>query len=163
MHILVPLAAVDADAVERLLDRAFDAGRHTRTAYAIRAGTQAVAALSFAALDDGALVGSIQCWPVCLTAPDGSVYPLVMVGPVAVEPARQGGGVGHALMRRALDAAAVRHDDALCLIGDPDYYGRFGFTAERTAAWQVPGPVERHRLLARGRGVPAVAGVLGPR
>ena len=41
-------------------------------------------------------------------------------------------------------------DDGLVLIGDPGYYGRFfGLTAERTGAWRLPGPVERHRLLAR--------------
>ena len=161
MLAFVPLVSVDADAVERLLDRAFEPGRHARTAYAVRAGTRAIAALSFAALDDGALVGSIQCWPVHLTATDATAHPLVMVGPVAVEPARQGGGLGHALMHRALAAAEGEHP-ALCLIGDPDYYGRFGFTADRTSAWRVPGPVERHRLLARGREVPAVAGLLGP-
>jgi len=159
--VFAPLATVDADAVERLLDRAFEPDRHTRTAYAIRTGTRPITELSFAALDDNALVGSIQCWPVCLTALDGSVYPLVMVGPVAVEPARQDGGIGHALMRHALEAAEILFEGPQCLIGDPEYYGRFGFTAERTAAWRVPGPVERHRLLARGRDVPAVAGILG--
>jgi predicted N-acetyltransferase YhbS len=50
------------------------------------------------------------------------------------------------------------------LIGDPDYYGRFfGFSAERTARWNAPGPVERHRLLARGDAVPDASGMLGPR
>jgi predicted N-acetyltransferase YhbS len=67
-------------------------------------------------------------------------------------------------MTRALDAAQAQGlDDALMLIGDPEYYGRFfGFDATRTAGWRLPGPVERHRLLARGDAVPAVAGVLGP-
>ena len=51
----------------------------------------------------------------------------------------------------------------MMLIGDPEYYGRFfGFSAERTADWRLPGPVERHRLLARGPDVPALAGMLGP-
>ena len=47
---------------------------------------------------------------------------------------------------------------ALMMIGDPDYYGRFWcFTSDATGGWQVPGPVERHRLLARGvRGVRGV-------
>ena len=60
------------------------------------------------------------------------------------------------------DPAAVA-DRALTLIGDPEYYGRFfGFAADRTARWRLPGPVERHRLLARGDAVPDVAGTLGP-
>lgn len=54
----------------------------------------------------------------------------------------------------------------LMMIGDPDYYGRFwGFSAERTAGWQAPGPVEAHRLLALATGGAAIptSGMLGPR
>ena len=67
-------------------------------------------------------------------------------------------------MRASLAAAAAAElDRAMTLIGDPEYYGRFfGFTAERTGAWQAPGPFERRRLLARGADVPAAAGMLGP-
>ena len=164
---LVPLAAVDPAAVEALLDRAFGADRHARTAYKVRGAARAIEPLSYGAVADDALVGSIQCWPVALTADDDTVHRLVMVGPVAVEPARQRSGLGRQLMVRALAAAdaagEVLTSDGLMLIGDPEYYGRFfGFTAARTARWRLPGPVERHRLLARGGGVPDVAGALGP-
>lgn len=160
----IPLAEIDPNAVERLLDRAFGPDRLARTAYKVRGPVQAIPALSFAAVDGGELVGSVQCWPVLLRADDGVAHPLVMVGPVAVDPERQQGGVGRRLMARALDAAAAHDlDRALMLIGDPEYYERFfGFTAERTARWRLPGPVERHRLLARGSDVPDVAGDLGP-
>jgi len=162
---IVSIAQVEPQAVEQLLDRAFGTDRHSRTAYRIRETVSAIPGLSFAALDDGALVGTIQCWPVLFDADDGRDAPLVMVGPVAVEPARQRDGIGRQLTHHALDAAAASGaGDALMLIGDPEYYGRFfGFTAERTAAWRVPGPVERHRLLARGKAVPDRAGLLGPR
>lgn len=161
---LVPIASVAPEAVERLLDQAFEPGRHLRTAYAVRRGTLPIPELSLAALDNDALVGAIQCWPVVLDGDDGSVTPLVMVGPVAVDPARQGGGVGALLMTSAL-AAARSHDldRSMTLIGDPEYYGRFGFRAERTAGWRVPGPIEQRRLLARGSDVPMVTGLLGPR
>jgi predicted N-acetyltransferase YhbS len=54
--------------------------------------------------------------------------------------------------------------DALMLIGDPEYYGRFfDFTAEHTGDWRLPGPFEPRRLLARGSAVPGCAGALGPR
>jgi len=62
----------------------------------------------------------------------------------------------------ALLASAPR--DPLVMIGDPEYYGRFfGFSAEATGAWSVPGPVERHRLLARFDGPLPTHGALGPR
>jgi predicted N-acetyltransferase YhbS len=165
---LVPLTAVDPLAVEALLDRAFGPERRTRTAYRVRSGTLPVPELSFAALDsDERLLGTIQCWPVELACDDGSVLPLVMVGPVAVEPDRQQGGIGRALMERMLDAVpgcTAQGCDALMLLGDPEYYGRFfGFTADRTGGWRLPGPFETRRLLARGDKAPDCAGVLGPR
>ena len=147
------------------LDRAFGPDRHARTAYRIRAGMVAIPALSLAALEDGQLVGTIQCWPIRFTGDDGAEVPMVQIGPVAVEPARQQGGIGRALTAYALAAAEANGlAEALTLIGDPEYYGRFfGFDASLTAQWRVPGPVERHRLLARGAQVPGGAGVLGPR
>ncbi len=165
---LVPLGSVNSQAVESLLDRAFGADRRTRTAYRIRTGTAPIPALSFAAIeDDGTLLGSIQCWPVELACDGGHVVPMVMVGPVAVEPGRQQGGIGRALMERMLEAAPGSGDagaNALMLIGDPEYYGRFfDFTAERTTGWRLPGPFEARRLLARGSAVPDCAGAIGPR
>lgn len=164
----VPLSDVAPDQVEGLLDRAFGADRFGRTAYRVRAGTTPIASLSAAALtEEGALAGSIQAWPVELADDSGKRHPLIMIGPVAVEPALQQSGIGRALMRHLLHAAARSNEpgaDALMLIGDPEYYGRFfGFSAERTGGWRLPGPVEARRLLARGEAVPALAGALGPR
>jgi predicted N-acetyltransferase YhbS len=49
------------------------------------------------------------------------------------------------------------------MIGDPEYYGRFfGFSAAITGGWVLPGPVERHRLLARIKGDTARFAVAGP-
>ncbi|WP_334009191.1 N-acetyltransferase [Sphingomonas aerolata] len=143
--------AVPHAEVETLLDRAFGQDRHGRTAYMIRGDGIAIQALSFAAVSGDVLLGSIQCWPIALMTAQAAL-PLVMVGPVAVAPGHQGDGIGRALVARALEVAATGDlGDALMLIGDPDYYGRFfGFSAERTAAWRAPGPVERHRLLALG-------------
>ena len=161
---LAPLAEVEDALVEQLLDRAFEPARRQRTAYTVRGCAAPVASLSFAALDDDALVGTIQCWPVRFTPDVGAPVPLIMVGPVAVAPERQRDGIGRKLMEHALAAAAVqKRDDRLVLIGDPEYYGRFfGFDATRTGGWRLPGPVEQHRLLARGDAVPDGAGRLGP-
>jgi predicted N-acetyltransferase YhbS len=163
---LIPLDAVDPAMVEDLLDRAFEPGRHTRTAYRLREGMDWLPALSFAALDESEhLVGTIQCWPVALTTADGKMHPLIMVGPVAVLPEAQGGGYGQALMTTALAALSPEAPLPQVMIGDPEYYGRFwGFTAEWTQGWACPGPYEKHRLLVRCEN-PAVLpreGTLGP-
>lgn len=147
---IVPLREVSSSLIEALLDRAFGDDRKGRTAYRLREGTRAIDPLSFAALaEDGTLAGTIQCWPVQLAAEDGDAVPLVMVGPVAVEPEVQQAGIGKALMNATLEAAATPGTPALMMIGDPEYYGRFfGFMAEFTAHWIIDGPVERRRLLA---------------
>lgn len=161
------LASANDAAIRAILDAAFGPDRHGRTAYRVRIGMAWLTDLSFAAYgESGALVGTLQCWPVALHLPDGGQAPLIMVGPVAVAPQVQHRGIGRALMDRLIETVDIRQYEPLMMIGDPDYYGRFWrFTAERTAGWAAPGPVERHRLLARagaGDDLPA-AGLLGPR
>ena len=161
------MSDIEPQAVEALLDVAFGSDRFGRTAYRIRVGVDAVSALGFALVEDGELIGTIQCWPVAHRAADGTATPLVMVGPVAVRPDLQRGGHGRALMARMLDAAETEADSALMMIGDPEYYGRFfGFTADATGKWDLPGPYEKHRLLARavnGHALPTGTGMIGPR
>lgn len=166
---IIPLEAVDPAMVEEVLDRAFGPDRFARTAYRIRSGMNWLPGLSLAALDEhDLLVGTIQCWPIGLQTKAGQV-PLVMVGPVAVVPERQGEGFGIGLM-----SAMIAEDARLAasggralpqvLIGDADYYGRWGFSAALTGGWRCPGPYAPERLLARGHGLAAMPadGMLGP-
>jgi predicted N-acetyltransferase YhbS len=164
MVMLVPLSTIAPERVEALLDAAFGADRFGRTAYLLRQGMPCLDALSFAAVDGDALLGTIQCWPVALQAPGGSLSRLTLVGPVAVMPDIQRGGIGKAMMARMLKAAAEQGEDALIMIGDPEYYERFfGFSAAPTQSWVLPGPFERRRLLARitrQSGVPALGTII---
>jgi len=164
MASIVPLSAVDPQAVEELLDAAFEPTRKQRTSYLIRQGTQPLPALSFAALDDEDwLVGAIQISPAGLTDPQGRAHPLLMVGPVAVHPAHQSEGYGKALMATALGAIDPAAALPQVLIGDASYYGRFGFEAA-PRGWRCPGPWDPARLLVRcgdPAGLPPT-GTLGP-
>ncbi|NWK95160.1 GNAT family N-acetyltransferase [Sphingobium lactosutens] len=165
-HIL-PLDSQPEEAIEQLLDAAFGPDRHGRTAYKIRDGMPWLPALSFAVVNaDGALIGTLQSWPVALTQADGSQSPLIMVGPVAVDPAHQHGGHGRAMMDAVVAAARTLRTEPLMMIGDPEYYGRFwGFTDEGTSGWDAPGPFEKRRLLALpvDGGRVAGTGMLAPR
>ena len=159
MEKLCSLARLPAADVEQLLDDAFGTDRHRRTAYLLRKGMPVIDHLSFGIHDGKAVVGSIQCWPIAV---EGA--PLVLVGPVAVSPARQNSGFGKQLMNAML--AAVSETDApMVMIGDPEYYGRFGFDASETGEWTLPGPFEPRRLLLRNpyNVTLPVTGMLGPR
>lgn len=141
-----PLAPADTAAVDALLDEAFGTDRHTRTAYRLREGAAPLPHLSLAAREDG-LIGSIQCWPVLFVDAAGRATPLVLLGPVAVSAAYRDRSIGSTLIRTVLARAGPV---PVMLVGDQSYYGRFGFTADHTSGWTLPGPVERERLLARG-------------
>lgn len=165
MATIIPLSAVDPRLIEDLLDSAFGSDRFGRTAYAIRDGVDWLPGLSFAALDeDDYLVGSIQLWPVALTNSQGGTHPLLMLGPVAVMPGRQGEGFGKALMASALGAIDPQAALPQVLIGDVEYYGQWGFSAAHTGNWRCPGPWDPARLLLRSD-TPALlprSGMLGP-
>ncbi|TVV73390.1 N-acetyltransferase [Sphingomonas solaris] len=166
MPTIAPLGQADPAAVEALLDVAFGTDRHGRTAYRIREGMGWLPSLSLAGFDGTTLVATLQCWPVALIADDDRTLPLVLLGPVAVAPERQRDGIGRRLIETMFEAATGIGARDFVLIGDPEYYGRFfGFTDAATGGWRVPGPVERHRLLARlaTPGDWPATGTLGPR
>ncbi|VAV87284.1 Acetyltransferase [hydrothermal vent metagenome] len=164
---IIPLVQIEPALVEELLDAAFGANRKNRTAYKVREGMEMLEGLSMAAVDqaENELIATIQCWPVALRDDDGKQHPIIMVGPVAVHPDCQGNGIGRQLMEALFDELAENETLPLLLIGDPEYYGRFfGFSAERTSGWQLPGPWEPERLLLRADSeTPLPAnGILGP-
>jgi predicted N-acetyltransferase YhbS len=165
MSMLQPLDASNQLEIDALLDAAFGADRRGRTAYMLREGVEVLTAMSFYLLDDAnTLMGSIQCWPIKIADNFGEEYAMVLVGPVAVAPAHQGEGLGHVLMNATLNAAQLEGNPPLMMIGDPEYYSRFGFSAAETGGWQLPGPWEASRLLLRNEGdypLP-LSGIVGP-
>jgi predicted N-acetyltransferase YhbS len=53
--------------------------------------------------------------------------PVVALGPIAVEAGHRRRGIGSALVRASLATASARGEVAVILLGDPAFYGRFGF------------------------------------
>ncbi len=146
---LAPVTPGDDADVAALLGECFGPERHLRTAYRLRAQSEQVRELGrLMRAHDGRLLGSIQYWRLALVAEDG-IQPLVLLGPLAVTPAARRRGLGRRLIDVTLALADVGDCAPILLIGDPGYYGRFGFSAAATGSWQLPGPVERHRLLLR--------------
>ena len=146
----------DVAAREALLDAAYGAVRFEKPSHRLRAG-RPTAGLSFVAVEDGRIVGTVRLWDV--TA--GADRQALLLGPLAVDPARQRRGIGGALMWHALKSAARRGHRAVLLVGDASYYGRFGFSADRTASLWLPGLAERQRLLGRERSPGALEGARG--
>ena len=111
----------------------------------------------FVAVENGHVIGTVRLWEVS-AGPDRAA---LLLGPLAVDPAQRRRGIGSALMRHALRAAAKAGHRAVLLAGDAAYYSRFGFSAERTGALWLPGLADKTRLLGRELTAGALDGVRG--
>lgn len=73
------------------------------------------------------------------------------LAPMAVEPVRQLRGVGGQLINAGLDACRALGVDAVVVLGHPDYYPRFGFSASAAEAIQAPFSGRAFLALSLGR------------
>lgn len=134
-------ATQDQTGIRAVIGRTFGSDAEARLVDMLR--DDGDLALSLVADANGLIVGHVALSHV--TAPD-SPLPLLALAPVAVEPRLHGRGIGAALIRAAI---AQMPDQGIVVLGDPAYYGRFGF---RPVGWDSPysGPA----LQALGDGLP---------
>lgn len=107
-------------------------------------------ALSLVAEKDGIVVGQVTLSPAL--ADDGSPgwYAL---GPISVEPDLQSRGIGGQLIGAAVDWMNAQGAAGCALVGNPAYYGRFGFQPHPALA--PPGePAEYYQILPLGVQIP---------
>lgn len=89
---------------------------------ALRASDQL--SISLVAQQHEKIVGHVAVSPVTLSNGEQGWYGL---GPIAVLPQQQNLGIGAQLMHAALTQLKQQHAQGCVLLGDPDYYARFGF------------------------------------
>jgi predicted N-acetyltransferase YhbS len=147
----------DVEAREALLDDAFGDARTRKTSQRLREGRLPAEGLSLIAVDGQRVIGTARLWSVACA----SGQPALLLGPVAVAADCRNRSIGGALVRHAIAAARWLGHGAVILVGDAPYYSRFGFAAEKAARLKLPGPFERHRLLALELLPGALAGARG--
>lgn len=123
-------AAADRDAVRNVVKAAFGRRAEADLVDALRA--EGHARVSLVAEEDGAVVGHLML--STMEAP----FRALGLAPLAVFPARQGRGVAGQLVRAAVMAARNDGCEAIFVLGDPGFYGRFGFSAEAAAGFDSP-------------------------
>ncbi|MCO8146091.1 N-acetyltransferase [Rhodovulum tesquicola] len=119
--------ARDIPAIGRVVTRALSMLAHaTGTEAGIVEALRAAGGLSLSlvAEEEGEVVGYLAASPARIGIRDG----WHLIGPLAVLPSRHGQGIGTALMEHALCRLRATSRGA-ALVGDPAYYGRFGFRA----------------------------------
>lgn len=80
--------------------------------------------ISLVAIEDGTIIGHVAISPVIISSGETGWYGL---GPISVLPNKQGLGVGSLLMNASLEKLKQLGGKGCILLGDPNYYGRFGF------------------------------------
>ena len=92
--------------------------------------------LSLVAEENGRIVGHILFSK--MQSPEGALG----LAPVSVLPDQQGKGIGGALIREGLARVKEAGWKAVFLLGEPDYYSRFGFTVEAALPFDTIYPVQ---------------------
>lgn len=120
-------APSDVPAISRLVTEALlllpqSTGTEARIVETLRA--EGALALSLVAEDGGEVIGYLAASAARVGTQNG----WGLIGPLVVLPSRHRQGIGTALMMEALSRLRVATRGA-ALVGDPAYYGRFGFRA----------------------------------
>lgn len=142
---IIPDSPEHAGAVEALYDDVFGPGRFAKTAERLREGNSKIADASLVAVDAEGVTGVVRVWPVTVGGKDRAAF----LGPIAVAERRRGNGVAFKLMERAIGVCREQGYAAVILVGDHDYYDRFGFKQAGAGRFLLPGPVDQHRVLIR--------------
>ena len=92
----------------------------------LRSGSTYVPELALVAEENGCLIGHIMLTESHLELDDAGRTMLVLA-PLSVALEKRKTGIGVALVNEALNRARDKWYEAVFLVGDPEYYGRFGF------------------------------------
>lgn len=136
MFTIAPEQPDHGPCLQPLLDAAFGPGRLAKRSYRYRDGIEPEPDLSFVALIDDQVVGTIRFWPI-LIGTEG--VPAILLGPLAVWPALKGRGIGRSLVRYGLNQATLQGHRVAVLVGDPGYYRAFGFEPAADHGVFMPG------------------------
>jgi putative acetyltransferase len=142
-----PTTPDDALGAYTVLAAAF--GSTTEADLVVRLFQDDAVVLSLVAHVDGVVVGTCVFSRVTLETGAGE-QSAVCLAPIAVAPPVQRSGVGSALIHEGLSLLKLAGETFVLVLGDPSYYGRFGFTADAAASVETPwdGPYQQSLVLA---------------
>jgi len=142
----------DWKAVYQVVSSAFGQSAEAEVVEELRGAGHSV--ISLVAEEDGRIVGHV------LLSNMEAPFPALALAPVSVIPARQRCGVGSALIARAVNRARDENWAAIFVLGDPNYYERFGFDREAAAGFTSPYAGRHFMVLKLSPSLPANIGKL---
>lgn len=145
----------DRQAISALLDAAFGSTDESVLVDKLAADNDIL--LELVTEQDGRLVGHIafsRLWikPQSVNAKEDVAAPFaaVALAPLAVAPDTQRQGIGAALIAQAHAILRERSELLSVVVGDPEYYGRFGYRADLAASLQSDYPPQYVQALFLG-------------
>lgn len=143
----------DCAEIDALLDAAFGPERFKKPSHLLRKENPPLGRFSKIMRAEGHVVATVRFTPIHVIDPLLTRNSdALLLGPLAVHPMMQGAGLGSELMKYALAAVDQEGYDRIMLVGDVDYYGRFGFEPTLPRLVTMPGGRDASRLLVRHTG-----------
>ena len=136
-----PVLTGDHGAIDAIVRAAFLAqfGRADEPDLVAALRAQGDVVLELVAVENREIVGHIV-FSRAHVASDARRYPVVQLAPVCAAPEMQKRGIGSALIRQGLELMAALGETHVFLLGHPDYYPRFGFSAKAAETFHSPWP-----------------------
>lgn len=144
-----PARSEDMDEIVELNDLTFGSKAEGRIVRKLEADGDGV--LSLVASDDNEIVGHLQFFRLKV---DG-VPVAVGLGPMSVHPELQKTGIGSGLIQMGLMALEGAGEGLVFVLGHPDYYSKFGFSAESAAPFEAPWSGEAFMALRLSEAAPS--------
>ena len=131
--------------VEQLLDLVFTPKRKLLSSYQLRGPANKVNKLSYVIKDpSNSAVGSIRFWNIKI---NGHSSRGLLLGPLAIHPIYQSEGLGEKLVLNSIEQAAADNWNWVILVGDVDYYSKFGFSKKPMSGLSLGDGLDDARLL----------------
>ena len=138
-------AKKDHEEVERLLDLVFTPKRKLLSSYKLRGSVNKVDNLSYVLKDNSnKVVGSIRFWNIEI---DSHSSRGLLLGPLAIHPIYQSEGLGEKLVLNGIEQAKADKWNWIVLVGDEEYYSKFGFSKNSTRDISIGDGLDNGRLL----------------
>ncbi len=151
----------DGEVVEKLAFQALGHRFSHSPAARMREGLRPIRTLSFVALLDECVIGTVRCWPVRI----GQTVPAIQLGPVAIQSQHRGNGYSKILVHTVISHARTNGHTIIMLVGDPALYRQYGFVSATPHGILLPEAEDQERfqvLPLTDNALVGVSGTVGP-
>ncbi len=150
----------DYDIIREIVRLSFGQPAEARLIDSVRASENYLPSFDLVAEIDGVIAGHILISKIDVQTAEGMV-PVLGLAPLSVSPDHQHHGIGGALVKHGIKVLQRTDFPGMFVLGEPDYYNRFGF--ESSSKWEIqsPYPVGEEYFMAYENGEDSLLDLAG--